>query len=66
MLDRHGERSQVVKAVDCDSTIRGFDPRRSPFFSAVIQKFVPKPCLKNWLGGHKIYDAASYTNRPLL
>ena len=21
----------MVKAVDCDSTIRGFDPRRSPF-----------------------------------
>jgi hypothetical protein len=33
MLYRHGERSQVVKAVDCDSTIRGFDPRRSPSFS---------------------------------
>lgn len=26
----YGERRQVVKAVDCDSTIRGFDPRRSP------------------------------------
>ena len=26
-----GGRGQVVKAVDCDSTIRGFDSRRSPF-----------------------------------
>lgn len=25
-----GERGQVVKAVDCDSTIRGFKSRRSP------------------------------------
>lgn len=25
-----GGRSQVGKAVDCDSTIRGFKPRRSP------------------------------------
>jgi len=27
---KSGGRSQVVKAVDCDSTIRGFNPRRSP------------------------------------
>ena len=27
---RYGERSQVVKAVDCGSTIRGFDSPRSP------------------------------------
>ncbi|VEP14720.1 hypothetical protein H1P_2810011 [Hyella patelloides LEGE 07179] len=26
----HGERSQVVKAVVCGTTIRGFEPRRSP------------------------------------
>ena len=26
----YGERRQVVKAVDCGSTIRGFDSRRSP------------------------------------
>ncbi len=31
LVTDYGERSQVVKAVDCDSTIRGFDPRRSPF-----------------------------------
>jgi hypothetical protein len=26
-----GERSQVVKALGCGSSIRGFDSRRSPF-----------------------------------
>lgn len=26
----YGERSQGVKAVDCGSTIRGFESRRSP------------------------------------
>ena len=26
----HGERSQMVKAVGCDSTMRGFNSRRSP------------------------------------
>ena len=28
-----GGCSQVVKAVDCDSTSRGFNPRHSPFYS---------------------------------
>ena len=27
-----GERSQVVKALGCGSSIRGFDSRRSPLF----------------------------------
>ena len=27
-----GGRGQVVKAVGCGSTIRGFEPRRSPFY----------------------------------
>ena len=30
IIKRNGERSQVVKAVDCGSTIRGFESRRSP------------------------------------
>ena len=28
---KYGERSQVVKAVDCGSAIRGFESHRSPF-----------------------------------
>lgn len=32
IIQNHGERGQVVKAVDCDSTIRGFKSRRSPSF----------------------------------
>lgn len=30
MFSLKGGRCQVVKAVDCDSSIRGFDSRRSP------------------------------------
>jgi|MDSY01.1.fsa_nt_gb hypothetical protein len=29
---KQGERSQVVKALGCGSSIRGFDSRRSPLF----------------------------------
>jgi hypothetical protein len=34
--NRNGERSQVVKAVDCGSTTRGFESPRSPFFYTSI------------------------------
>ena len=32
----YGERSQVVKAVDCGSTTRGFESHRSPFIEILI------------------------------
>ena len=32
MSQKHGERSQVVKAVVCGTTIRGFESPRSPFY----------------------------------
>ncbi len=32
---RNGERSQAVKAVDCGSTTRGFESRRSPSSSLI-------------------------------
>jgi hypothetical protein len=35
-LETDGERSQVVKAVDCGSTTRGFESRRSPFFQGLM------------------------------
>jgi len=31
-----GGCSQVVKAVDCDSTIRGFNPRHSPISCIIV------------------------------
>jgi hypothetical protein len=31
-VKKRGERSQVVKAVDCGSTTRGFESPRSPLF----------------------------------
>jgi hypothetical protein len=31
---KYGERSQVVKAADCGSAIRGFESHRSPLFEA--------------------------------
>ena len=33
-----GERSQVVKALGCGSSIRGFDSRRSPFTNQSLEK----------------------------
>ena len=33
-----GERSQVVKALGCGSSIRGFDSRRSPFIIQFLKK----------------------------
>jgi hypothetical protein len=33
----HGGRSQVVKAVDCDSTTREFKSRRPPFLLGASQ-----------------------------
>jgi hypothetical protein len=33
-----GERSQVVKALGCGSSIRGFDSRRSPFIIRFLKK----------------------------
>lgn len=35
-----GGRRQVVKAVDCESTTRGFNPRRSPIKMDWIHLFV--------------------------
>ena len=31
IIGLYGERSQVVKALGCGSSIRGFDSRRSPY-----------------------------------
>ncbi len=31
IISSYGERSQVVKALGCGSSIRGFDSRRSPY-----------------------------------
>ena len=36
-VHENGERSQVVKALGCGSSIRGFESRRSPYFKHALE-----------------------------
>ncbi len=46
IYNKYGGRGQVVKALDCDSSIRGFKSRRSPILVLLIFQNVKRLGLK--------------------